>query len=77
MHQEGGWIAYIYGFDHPPPHFHVRAGEYRVKIEISTLDVLAGRLPRREMRQVANWASANETYLNQCWVAAESGEAME
>jgi hypothetical protein len=32
---------------HPPPHFHARYGEFEATIDIETLDVLEGPLPRR------------------------------
>ena len=33
--------------DHPLPHFHARYGEFEATVEIATLEVLEGQLPRR------------------------------
>jgi hypothetical protein len=33
--------------DHAPPHFHARYGEFEATIDLGTLDVIQGQLPRR------------------------------
>jgi hypothetical protein len=47
-------ISFFYGIaiqmfwqDHAPPHFHALYGEKEALIDIRTLEVLEGRLPRR------------------------------
>jgi hypothetical protein len=35
--------------DHAPPHFHAVYGEFEATIEIDTLSVLEGELPRRAL----------------------------
>jgi hypothetical protein len=42
--------------DHAPPHFHARYGEFEATIEISTLEILQGQLPRRALSLVEEWA---------------------
>ena len=32
--------------DHEPPHFHARYGEFEATVDIGTLDVMQGQLPR-------------------------------
>lgn len=40
-----GIVVRMFVKDHPPPHFHVRYGEYHARVAIDTGDVLDGRLP--------------------------------
>jgi hypothetical protein len=42
-----GIAVRMYYDDHVPSHFNVHYGEYSSKIDIETLDTLAGKLPRR------------------------------
>ena len=42
-----GILIRMFFNDHPPPHFHARYGEFEATIDIGTLDVLEGQLPRR------------------------------
>ena len=64
-----GIIISIFYHDHNPPHFHVRSGESRAAIEISTLRVLDGTLPPRKRKLVNEWASKHETELTNNWEA--------
>ena len=47
-----GIIVRMFYDDHPPPHIHARYGEFEVKVDIKTGDVLSGKLPRRAMSLV-------------------------
>lgn len=67
-------IATFYGIlirmffqDHPPPHFHARYGEFEATIDIETLEVLEGRLPRRALNLVQEWAMMHREELVQNW----------
>jgi Domain of unknown function (DUF4160) len=42
---------------HPPPHFHVRGPESNGSIVIATLEQLAGKVSRTDLREVRDWAS--------------------
>ena len=44
-----GIIIRMYDNDHDPPHFHAVYGENEVLIEIDTLAVVRGELPRRAL----------------------------
>jgi len=48
-----GIIVRVYHDDHEPPHVHVQYGEFEAIVEISTGRVLAGRLPPRVRRILA------------------------
>lgn len=43
---------YICFFDHAPPHFHAEYNEYEELIDIRTLEVLKGELPRKQHKKV-------------------------
>jgi hypothetical protein len=53
--------------DHPPPHFHARYAEFEATIEISTLNVLEGELPRRALNLVQEWAMIHKEELAEDW----------
>jgi uncharacterized protein DUF4160 len=42
-----GILIRMFFNDHPPPHFHARFGEFEATVEIGTLEILEGQLPRR------------------------------
>lgn len=48
----------FYYNDHVPPHFHVHYAEYEVLIEISTLEVLRGSLPKKKLKKILEWAKS-------------------
>ena len=47
----------MYYDDHGPPHFHAYYGPDAVVVEIETLRVISGRLPRRAQAMVLEWAA--------------------
>ena len=51
-----GIIIRMYYNDHDPPHFHAVYGEDEVLIEIDTLALVRGELPRRALALVIEWA---------------------
>ena len=53
--------------DHPPPHFHARYGEFEATVEIGTLEVLEGQLPRRALNLVREWAMMHREELLEDW----------
>lgn len=58
----------MYAGDHPPPHFHIRANDgSEALVEIASLAILRGRLPRREVVEAMDWAAANQKFLMQTW----------
>lgn len=42
--------------DHAPPHFHAVYGEYQGVIDIQSLRMLEGNLPRRALNLILDWA---------------------
>jgi hypothetical protein len=53
--------------DHAPPHFHVQYSEFKAEIAIETLQVLAGRLPRRALTMTLEWAESHQSELHENW----------
>jgi hypothetical protein len=67
-----GVVIRMYHDDHPAPHFHVYYGSQDASISIETLEVLEGRLPRRAMALVLEWASEHRAELRENWALAEA-----
>jgi hypothetical protein len=66
----------MYFDDHEPPHFHARSGEFNAKVRADTLELLAGDLPRRELRLVLAWAELRAPELMDNWQRARAGETL-
>ncbi len=62
----------MYLNDHDPPHFHVRFGELRARIEISSGRMMSGRLDRRSLRKVQAWTELNRDLLSEAWKQCQS-----
>jgi hypothetical protein len=56
----------VRGHDHLPPHFHVITPEGECIVEIATLTVLAGTLPKRAAWAI-EWAAENRSVLIAEW----------
>jgi hypothetical protein len=66
-----GIVIRMYFDDHPCPHFHAYSGDYHAAISIETLEVVEGRLPRRALSLVLEWASEHRRELHENWQLAE------
>jgi hypothetical protein len=62
-----GIIIQMFWREHAPPHFHALYGENEVLIDIRTLEILRGSLPRRAMALVLEWAALNRDALTEDW----------
>jgi hypothetical protein len=62
-----GIIIYMYFNDHDPPHFHAKYNEYRGKITINELQLIEGKLPKRVMALLLEWANNHRTELLENW----------
>lgn len=71
-----GLVIRMYYNDHAPPHFHAEYGEHEVLIDIRTLDVLGGSLPKRGMALVLEWAAAHRHELMQDWTRARESKPL-
>jgi Domain of unknown function (DUF4160) len=66
----------MYYEDHAPPHFHVYYGEHNAIIEIGTLSVRRGKLPRRALAMVLEWATDHRNELLEDWELAEAHQPL-
>ncbi len=62
----------MYYRDHDPPHFHVEYGEEEALLRIADMQVIAGQLPARVLRQVIGWAQPRQPALALNWVKCRS-----
>lgn len=62
-----GIVIRMYYGDHLPAHFHAAYGDHEAVIEIESLSVLRGSLPRRAQSLVAEWASLHKEELRAAW----------
>ena len=53
--------------EHAPPHFHAQYGEFKAEIEIETLKVMRGDLPRRAQALILEWAASHRAELAADW----------
>lgn len=72
-----GIVIRVYFNDHQPPHFHAVYGDDEVLIEIETLAVYRGGLPRRASALVLEWAALHRDELRRDWTLARSGRTPE
>ena len=57
----------LYFDDHNPPHFHAIIAEYDALIEIRTLQVMEGELPKNKQKKVLEWAKEHKAELQEIW----------
>lgn len=72
-----GIIIRLYLLDnkhHHLPHIHARYNEYEASICIEDGEVLAGELPRKQLRLVQAWIELHRDELAADWILAISGE---
>ena len=72
-----GIVIRMYFNDHAPPHFHAEYAGEDVVIEIATLSMTRGRLPRRVYALVAEWALTHREALIADWERARRGLPLE
>jgi hypothetical protein len=53
--------------DHAPPHFHALYAEDEALVDIRTLEILEGFLPRRALALVLEWAQEHRAELLEDW----------
>lgn len=62
-----GILIQMFWQDHAPPHFHALYGEFEALIDIRTLEVMRGSLPRRALALVREWATLHYNELIEDW----------
>jgi hypothetical protein len=70
----GIWIQMFFR-DHAPPHFHVTYAEHKAQINIETLAIIRGSLPRRAQTMVEEWGRQHQTSLMENWELCKQMQA--
>jgi phosphomannomutase len=68
-------IAFYYN-EHNPPHFHAKYGEFRAEVDIRTLQILNGDLPKRAKSMVLEWADEHRNELMHNWELARQNNEL-
>jgi len=71
-----GIIIAMYYNEHNPPHFHAKYGEFGAEIDIRTLQVFKGELPKRAKTLVLEWADEHRAELEQDWELARQKQEL-
>ena len=69
-------IRMFYG-DHPPPHFHAVYQGQQAQINLESLEIMQGEIPRRALSLVREWATAHRTELERAWELASANRMPE
>lgn len=72
-----GIVIRMFYNEHFPPHFHAEYGGQEALIVISTLAVIAGKLPPRALGLVMEWASLHQNEILSQWEKARNMEALD
>jgi hypothetical protein len=67
-----GIVIRMFFDDHAPPHFHAQYNEHTAIIAIDSLEVLDGKLPRRALGLVLDWAELHRAELTKDWNLCQS-----
>jgi hypothetical protein len=65
-----GIVIRMFYSDHAPPHFHAVYGGAEAQIGINPIRVLNGKLPRRALSMVLEWAALYQQELLRDWELA-------
>lgn len=63
------------GGQHHVPHFHAYYQEEVAIFSVDPVEIIAGSLPRRQMRLVEAWAELHQKELMTDWEALQQGKA--
>lgn len=72
-----GMIIRMFYNDHNPPHFHVIYQDHEAIVDIHTLEVLSGTIPKRAKLLVMEWASDHRAELESNWKRARLRKELE
>lgn len=68
-----GLLIYLYGFDHNPPHIHVRRGSEQFTITIKDR-IVEGRAKAKSIALVNEFLDLHEAEVMELWEKAQRGE---
>jgi hypothetical protein len=67
-----GITIFMYFDEHNPPHFHVKYGEDRAVISINDLKLMEGKIQKRALALVLEWANEHRDELLKNWNSLET-----
>ena len=67
-----GITVFMYFDEHNPPHFHVKYGEDRAVISINDLKLMEGKIQKRALALVLEWANEHRDELLKNWNSLET-----
>lgn len=70
-----GIIITMYYYDHAPPHFHARYGDFEITVNIIS-GVITGAFPKRALRFVLEWYELHQKELIENWERSQKGESL-
>lgn len=53
--------------DHPPRHIHIKYAEYEAVMELESLNIIDGSLPKRARMLAREWAEIHQDELKEMW----------
>jgi hypothetical protein len=62
-----GILIRMFFNEHAPPHFHAEYGEFKAVVNIQTLEVMEGKMSRRALELVLDWAELHQAELMEDW----------
>lgn len=69
-----GILVQMFYNDHAPPHFHVQYGDHKGTINIASLSLMEGNLPRRALNLILDWTELHQAELLEDWVLCQNKE---
>ena len=70
-----GILIQMFWREHAPPHFHALYGEHEALIDIRTLQVLSGHLPKRALALTLEWANDHRQGLMEDWSLCQAKQS--
>lgn len=71
-----GIVISMYYKEHAPPHFHAKYGGKRAVFSINDLSIIEGRLPKRVVSLVLEWAFGHRQELLKDWELSQRKEEL-
>lgn len=69
-----GMVIRMYPYNHHPPHIHAEHGEFEAVVNIRTVEIMHGSLPRRAERDLLEWTRNNQERLLVNWERVAQGK---
>ena len=70
-------VIQMFWNEHAPPHFHAKYAEFKATIDIQSLQLIKGTLPRRALELVLDWAELHQQELLKNWDLCQVDEKPE